>query len=247
MRNVCATSEANSCVATMIANTADTIDPHNTASRPARPCSMSEACAESPLLPTFSTSAQATPSGYGRSEVVTNARRNGIEYITPRMPPNAQIANEIQKGKPVHQPIMIKPGSTKIIDDNVPAAEATVCTMLFSWTVASRKPRSIAIEITAAGIDVEKVRPALRPKYTLAAVNTNVMMIPMISPRTVSSLRMFAVIFADRRERRIVWNRRKGQDDIALAELEYFDASEPFKCAVKQSQTDVTNYRFLCG
>jgi hypothetical protein len=65
----------------------------------------------------------------------------------------------------------------------------------------------------------------------LAAVNTNVMMIPMISPRTVSSLRMFAVIFADRRERRIVWNRRKGQDDIALAELEYFNAFEPFKCA----------------
>src|SRR6266513_1293312 len=85
--------------------------------------------------------------------------------------------------------------------------------------VASLKPRRIAIEITAAGIEVEKVRPALRPKYTLAAVKTNVMMIPMISPRPVSSLRMFAVIFADRRERRIVWNRRQGQDDIALAEL----------------------------
>jgi hypothetical protein len=47
----------------------------------------------------------------------------------------------------------------------------------------------------------------------------------------VSSFGMFVVIFADRRERRIVWNRRKGQDDIALAELEYFNASEPFKCA----------------
>src|SRR6266550_8470618 len=190
IRKVCATSAANICVATMTANTAATIDPHNTANRPARPCSMSEAFLASPPLPTFSTSAQATPSGYGRSEVVTNARRNGIEYITPRMPPNAQIANEIQKGKPVHQPIMIKPGSTKIIDDNVPAAEATVCTMLFSWTVASRKPRSIAIEITAAGIDVEKVRPALRPKYTLAAVNTSVMMMPTIRPRTVSSFRV---------------------------------------------------------
>src|SRR2546423_3141887 len=147
------------------------------------------------------------------------------------MPPSAQIRNEIQNGKPVHQPIMIRPGKTKMIDESVPAADATVCTMLFSCTVAFLKPRSIAIEITAAGIDVEKVRPALRPKYTLAAVNTNVMMIPMISPRTVSSLRMFAVIFADRRERRIVWNRRKGQDDIALAELEYFNAFGPFKCA----------------
>src|SRR6266496_415259 len=213
----------------MTANAPAMIDPHSTASRPARPCSMSEACAVSRLLPTFSTSAQATPAGYGRSEVVTSARRSGIEYITPRIPPNAQIANEIQNGNPVHQPIMIKPGSTKIIDDSVPAADATVCTMLFSWTVASRKPRRIAIEITAAGIEVEKVRPALRPKYTLAAVKTNVMMIPMISPRTVSSLRIFAVMLADRRERRIVWNRREGQDDITLAGLEYCNVSEPFR------------------
>src|SRR5947208_10153702 len=132
MRKVCATSEANSCVATLTANAAETIDPHKTASRPARPCSISDACAESLLLPTFSTSAHATPSGYGRSEVVTRARRKGIEYITPRMPPRAQIAKEIQNGKPVHQPIIIKPGSTKMIDDSVPAAEATACTILFS-------------------------------------------------------------------------------------------------------------------
>src|SRR5881227_1082258 len=56
--------------------------------------------------------------------------------------------------------------------------------------VASRNPRRIAIEITAAGIDVEKVRPALRPKYTLAAVNTNVIRMPRIRPRRVSSLRV---------------------------------------------------------
>src|SRR5438093_5367947 len=35
-------------------------------------------------------------------------------------------------GNSVHQPIMIRPGNTKIIDDSVPAAEATVCTILFS-------------------------------------------------------------------------------------------------------------------
>src|SRR5207249_10759654 len=157
IRKVCARSEANSCVATITANAAATIDPHNTASRPARPCSMSEACAVSLVLPTFRTSAQATPSGYGRSDVVTNARRSGIEYITPRMPPSAQIAKEIQNGKPVHQSIIIRPGSTKIIDDRVLAAEATVCTMLFSLTVASRRLRRIAIEITVAGIDVERV------------------------------------------------------------------------------------------
>src|SRR5262245_24228851 len=109
-----------------MAKTAETIDPHNTASRPARPCSTSAACSLSPLLPTLSTSAQATPSGYGRSEFVTNARRNGIEYITPRMPPSAQIRNEVQNGNPVHQPIMIKPGKTKMMEESVPAAEATV-------------------------------------------------------------------------------------------------------------------------
>ena len=101
---------------------------------------------------------------------------------------------------------MIKPGRTKMIDESVPAADATVCTMLFSWTVASRNPRRIAIEMTAAGIDVEKVRPALSPKYTLDAVKTNVMMIPMIRPRIVSSARLFMrmSIFE---ERRIEWSR----------------------------------------
>ena len=59
---------------------------------------------------------------------------------------------------------MTKPGSTKMMQESVPAAEATVCTMLFSWTVASRRLRSMAMEMTAAGMEVEKVRPALRPK-----------------------------------------------------------------------------------
>src|SRR5437763_10721502 len=163
MRKVWATSAANSWVATTTAKTAATIDPHTTASRPARLCSTSPAFALSPL-PILSTSAHATPSGYGKSEFVTKARRSGIEYITPRIPPSAQIKNEIQNGNSVHQPIMIRPGRTKMIDDRVPAADATVWTMLFSWTVAFLKLRKIAIEITAAGIDVEKVSPALRPK-----------------------------------------------------------------------------------
>ena len=45
--------------------------------------------AEPWVSPTFSTSAAATPSGYGRSDPVTRARRNGMEYVTPRMPPTA--------------------------------------------------------------------------------------------------------------------------------------------------------------
>ncbi len=59
---------------------------------------------------------------------------------------------------------MMRPGKTKIIEERVPAADATVWTMLFSWMVASLKARRIAIEMTAAGIEVERVKPALRPK-----------------------------------------------------------------------------------
>jgi hypothetical protein len=95
---------------------------------------------------------------------VTSARRKGIEYITPRIPPNTQMAHETQYGKPVHHPIMTIPGSTKMMEESVPAADATVCTMLFSCIVAPRTARSTAIEITAAGIEVAKVSPALSPK-----------------------------------------------------------------------------------
>ncbi len=80
------------------------------------------------------------------------------------MPPRAQIAQETQYGNPVHQPMITMPGSTKMTEDRVPAAEATVCTMLFSWTVMPLNPRSSAMEMTAAGIEVAKVRPALSPK-----------------------------------------------------------------------------------
>jgi len=42
------------------------------------------------------------------------------------------MKNEVQNGKPVHQPTINRPGSTKMIDDIAPAAEATVWTILFS-------------------------------------------------------------------------------------------------------------------
>ena len=51
-----------------------------------------------------------------------------------------------------------------MIDDSVPAADATVCTILFSKIVAFLKNRSTAIEITAAGIDDANVNPTLRPR-----------------------------------------------------------------------------------
>ncbi len=48
--------------------------------------------------------------------------------------------------------------------ESVPAADATVCTMLFSRIVAPLKAESTAIEITAAGIEVAKVSPTFNPR-----------------------------------------------------------------------------------
>lgn len=110
-----------------------------------------------------------------------------MEYMTPRMPPTKQIARVVQYGNPVHQPTMMRPGSTKMIAERVPAAEAIVWTMLFSATECPLKWRNTAIEMTAAGIDVAKVRPTLRPRYTFAAVKTNVMRPPRMMPRSVNS------------------------------------------------------------
>ena len=95
---------------------------------------------------------------------MTIARRNGIVNSTPSTPPEAQIQNEVQNGNPVHQPTISKPGSTKMMADSVPAAEATVCTMLFSRMDEFLKADSTAIEITAAGMEVAKVSPTLRPR-----------------------------------------------------------------------------------
>ncbi len=83
---------------------------------------------------------------------------------TPSTPPLTQIRNDCQNGNPVHQPTITRPGSTKMIAESVPAAEATVWTMLFSRIDESLTALRIAIEITAAGIDEAKVRPTLRPR-----------------------------------------------------------------------------------
>ena len=80
------------------------------------------------------------------------------------MPPVAVIAAVVTNGKPCHQPIITRPGSTKMIAASVPAALAIVWTMLFSRIELSGKGRSTAIEITAAGIEVAKVSPTLRPR-----------------------------------------------------------------------------------
>jgi hypothetical protein len=83
---------------------------------------------------------------------------------TPSTPPLTQIRNDCQKGKPVHQPTITSPGRTKMIAESVPAAEATVCTMLFSRMDESLTALRMAIEMTAAGIDEAKVSPTFRPR-----------------------------------------------------------------------------------
>ena len=51
-----------------------------------------------------------------------------------------------------------------MIAASVPAALATVWTMLFSRIVAPGSIRRIAIEMTAAGIEVAKVSPTFNPR-----------------------------------------------------------------------------------
>ena len=97
--------------------------------------------------------------------MVTIARLSGMVKITPMMPPLAHTRNDVQKSKPVHQPTITSPGSTKMMEASAPAARATVCTMLFSRIEAPlEKNDSTAIEITAAGIEVAKVSPTFRPR-----------------------------------------------------------------------------------
>ena len=48
--------------------------------------------------------------------------------------------------------------------ESVPAAEAMVCTMLFSVMEWFANLRRIAMEITAAGMEVAKVRPTFSPR-----------------------------------------------------------------------------------
>src|SRR5690349_24258242 len=103
------------------------------------------------------------------------------------IPPLRQIRKDCQKGNPVHHPTMTRPGRTKMIAESVPAADATVWTMLFSRIDEFFTAARIAIDITAAGIDDAKVRPTLRPRYTLAAVKTTHRSDPRIRPRRVSS------------------------------------------------------------
>src|SRR5262245_15156215 len=147
-----------------MARPADATDPRTTAVSPSRASPVSSFVSPRVPDPTFNTSAAATPSGYGRSDVVTSARLSGIVNTTPSIPPATQTRHDVQNGNPLHQPTMTRPGRTKMIADSVPAADATVWTMLFSRIDESRTRLRIAMEMTAAGMDEANVRPTLRPR-----------------------------------------------------------------------------------
>ena len=74
------------------------------------------------------------------------------------------------------------------MDDKVPAAEAWVCTILFSRILLSLANFKTAIDITAAGMDEANVKPTLSPRYTLDAVKMTVINAPRIMPLSVNSL-----------------------------------------------------------
>src|SRR5437763_15476193 len=111
-------------VAVRRASPADATDPRITAVSPSFACPVSSVVSPRVPDPTFSTSAAATPSGYGRSDVVTSARRKGKVNTTPSTPPLSERKKDSQNGNPVHQPLMTSPGKTKMIAEGVPAGEA---------------------------------------------------------------------------------------------------------------------------
>jgi hypothetical protein len=83
---------------------------------------------------------------------------------TPITPPAAHTPKLCQNGNPCQCPTITSAGSTKITEDKVPAAEACVCTMLFSRILPPPSSRSTAMEITAAGMELAKVSPTFRPR-----------------------------------------------------------------------------------
>ena len=84
--------------------------------------------------------------------------------MTPKMPPIDAIKKVCQNGNSIQALTRISAGRMKTSADKVPAEDAKVWTMLFSSTEAFLKNLKMPIEITAAGMEVAKVRPTFKPK-----------------------------------------------------------------------------------
>ncbi len=164
----------------------------NTAAKPI-PANTVEALAP-PSSPARSTSAQAVPSGYGKTpcSLTISALRSGTIKNTPSRPPRSAISViSIIPGLSILPSAAHKKsaGSVKI----APAAsdspaEPIVCTKLLSRIEFFRIIiRITPIEITAAGIDADTVIPTLRPRYAFAAPNITDKSTPIIIEVTVIS------------------------------------------------------------
>ncbi len=105
------------------------------------------------------------PSGNVSCCSTISERLRGTVNSTPSKPPRPAITQTHQYSNSCQYPRMISAGKVKI----TPAAsdspaEAEVWTMLFSRMFDSRNSRSMAIEITAAGIEADTVIPANSPR-----------------------------------------------------------------------------------
>ena len=131
------------------------------------------------------TSAQAVPSGYGRSRSSMRSRRSGIIAERPRSAPRKQSATTCRYGGAVPQRksagiVKIEPVASEV------DAEPIVCERFASRIEPfAPKSRKSATVMTAAGIEAETVRPTRRPRYAFAA--------PKTRPRTTPAATALAV------------------------------------------------------
>ena len=131
------------------------------------------------------TSAQAVPSGYGRSRSSMRSRRSGIIAESPRSAPRKQSATTWRYGGATPQRksagiVKIEPVASDV------EAEPIVCERFASrMEPFAPKSRKSATVMTAAGIDAETVSPTRRPRYAFAA--------PKTRPRTTPAATAFAV------------------------------------------------------
>ena len=94
-----------------------------------------------------------------------SALRNGMVNNTPSTPPVSAIDIVVRKSNPCQYCSISNAGNVKI----TPAArdspaDAAVCTILFSRIFDVRKKRRIAMDMTAAGMEADTVRPTLSPR-----------------------------------------------------------------------------------
>ncbi len=93
------------------------------------------------------------------------ARRRNTTSNAPIVAPTTHSAVTSTYGSVLTPPRMTSAGNVKIAPAATASpADAIVCTTLFSRIVEPPRIRRIAIEITAAGMLADTVKPAYRPR-----------------------------------------------------------------------------------